>query len=113
DGMVFRYAEVLLNFAEAKAELETISQSDLDKSINVIRERIGMPSLDLNVGYTDPNWKFPELTPIINEIRRERRVELALEGSRYDDMMWWAAAEEVRQEKRWKVSRRNKCVSFS
>src|SRR5699024_1166205 len=112
DGMVFRYAEVLLNFAEAKAELETISQSDLDKSINVIRERIGMPSLDLNVGYTDPNWKFPELTPIINEIRRERRVELALEGFRYDDLMRWAAADEVIQGKRWKGARRIKGVSF-
>ncbi len=102
DGMVFRYAEVLLNFAEAKAELGTLTQADLDKSINVIRERVDMPSLDINVGYTDPNWNFPELSPLMNEIRRERRIELALEGFRYDDLMRWAAADEVIQGARWK-----------
>lgn len=102
DGMVFRYAEVLLNFAEAKAELGTLTQADLDKSINVIRERVDMPSLDINVGYTDPNWNFPELSPLMNEIRRERRIELALEGFRHDDLMRWAAADEIIQGARWK-----------
>lgn len=102
DGMVFRYAEVLLNFAEAKAELGTLTQADLDKSINVIRERVAMPPLNISVGYTDPNWNFPELSPIMNEIRRERRIELALEGFRHDDLMRWAAADEIIQDKRWK-----------
>lgn len=105
DGMVFRYAEVLLNFAEAKAELGTLTQTDLDKSINLIRERAGMPPLDINVGYTDPNWNFPDLSPIMNEIRRERRIELALEGFRYDDLMRWAAADELIQDERWKGAR--------
>lgn len=91
DGMVFRYAEVLLNYAEAKAELGTLTQADLDNSINLIRERAGMPALSLNVGFTDPDWDFPALSAVINEIRRERRVELALEGFRYDDLMRWAA----------------------
>lgn len=104
DGIVFRYAEVLLNFAEAKAELGTITQADLDKSVNLLRERVGMPGLNVNVGYTDPNWNFPQLRPIINEIRRERRIELALEGFRYDDLMRWAAADLI-QGKRWKGAR--------
>lgn len=91
DGMVFRYAEVLLNFAEAKAELGTVSQSDLDRSINLLRDRIGMPHLLVDVGFTDTEWDFPNLSPIINEIRRERRVELSFEGFRLDDLMRWRA----------------------
>ena len=43
----------------------------------------------------DPEWNFPDLSPLINEIRRERRVELALEGFRFDDIMRWAAADEL------------------
>jgi len=97
DGMVFRYAEVLMNYAEAKAELGTLTQADLDQSINLIRERAGMPPLSINVGFTDPDWNFPDLSPIINEIRRERRIELALEGFRDDDLMRWAAADEIIQ----------------
>lgn len=88
----FRYAECLLNFAEAKAELGTITQSDLDKSINLLRARVNMPPLELNNIPFDPHWEFPNLSPIINEIRRERRVELACEGFRHDDIMRWAAA---------------------
>lgn len=112
DGMVFRYAEVLLNYAEAKAELGTLTQADLDKSINVIRERVGMPPLSINVGYTDPNWNFPDMSPIMNEIRRERRIELALEGFRDDDLLRWAAAGEIIQGNRWKGARFIQGVSF-
>lgn len=111
DGIVFRYAEVLLNYAEAKAELGTLTQADLDKSINLLRDRVGMPHLNINVGYTDPNWSFPKLSPIINEIRRERRIELALEGFRYDDLMRWAAADLI-QGKRWKGARFIPGISF-
>ncbi len=96
DGMVFRYAEALLNFAEAKAELGTITQEDLNNSINLIRERVGMPPLNLEVGYVDSNWEFPVLDPLINEIRRERRVEMAFEGFRFDDLMRWAAADLIK-----------------
>ncbi len=91
DGMVFRFGEALLIFAEAKAELGTITQQDLDNSINLLRDRVGMPHLTLDVGFMDPNWDFPELSPLINEIRRERRVELAFEGFRHDDLMRWRA----------------------
>lgn len=98
--LIYRYAEVLLNFAEAKAELGEITQSDIDKSIKKLRDRVGMPNLILGDITTDPEWNFPDLSPIINEIRRERRVELATEGFRWDDIARWAAADELIVEKR-------------
>lgn len=94
-AITIRYAEVLLIYAEAKAELGILNQSDLDKSINLLRSRVGMPSLTMEVPYVDPNWEFPQLSPIMNEIRRERRVELAFENFRNDDLMRWAAADEL------------------
>lgn len=94
-GIIYRYAEALLNFAEAKAELGTITQQDLDISINKLRKRVGMPDLKLDNIVTDPNWDFPTLSPLINEIRRERRVELACEGYRWNDIARWAAADEL------------------
>jgi starch-binding outer membrane protein, SusD/RagB family len=94
-GIIYRYGEVLLNFAEAKAELGTITQNDIDKSIKKLRDRVGMPNLILSEITVDPNWDFPTLSPIINEVRRERRIELAAEGFRYDDIMRWAAADEL------------------
>lgn len=93
-AIIFRYAEVLLNFAEAKAELGSLTQSDLDKSINMLRSRVGMPALNVSP-VADPNKAFPALSDIINEVRRERRVEMALEGKRFDDLMRWAAADEL------------------
>jgi hypothetical protein len=94
-GLIYRYAEALLNYAEAKAESGSITQADLDLSINKLRKRVGMPDLKLDNIVTDPNWDFPTLSPIINEIRRERRVELACEGYRWDDIARWAAADEL------------------
>ena len=94
-GIVYRYGEVLLKFAEAKAELGTIDQADIDKSIKILRDRVGMPNLILSAITVDPDWDFPTLSPIINEVRRERRVELAAEGFRFDDIMRWAAADEL------------------
>jgi len=90
-----RYAEVLLNFAEAKAELGSIAQTDLDKSINKLRTRVGMPSLIIAGIINDSKWLFPTLSPIINEVRRERRVELSCEGYRHDDIFRWAAADKL------------------
>lgn len=91
----FRYAEALLISAEAKAELGTITQNDVDNTINKLRARVGMPNLEIGAITPDPKWQFPSLSPIINEIRRERRVELALEGYRHDDIWRWAAADEL------------------
>ncbi|WP_159470311.1 RagB/SusD family nutrient uptake outer membrane protein [Dyadobacter sp. 3J3] len=94
---IFRYAEVLLNFAEAKAELSTLTQADLEKSIKRIRDRVGMPALNLTTANANPD---PYLTSqytqvkgsnagIILEIRRERRIELVMEGFRWNDLMRW------------------------
>ena len=91
----YRYAEVLLNFAEAKAELGTITQADIDISIKKLRSRVGMPNLTLSNIPNDPDWKFPTLSPTINEIRRERKVELVLENLRWNDIARWAAADEL------------------
>lgn len=88
----FRYAEVLLNYIEAKAELGQATQADVDMTINKLRARIGMPNLVIASIVTDPKWLFPTLSPLINEVRRERRVELGLEGFRLDDVYRWAAA---------------------
>ena len=105
DMYVFRYAEVLLIYAEAKAELGTITQGDLDISINQLRARLDesalpggkMGRLTLNPA-TDPNSTVNEqpkygyqVSPLIFEIRRERRVELAFEGFRWDDIVRWKA----------------------
>jgi starch-binding outer membrane protein, SusD/RagB family len=90
-ALLMRYAEVLLIEAEAKAELSTLQQSDLDATINVLRDRVGMPHLTMNVTL-DPVLAaaYPAVSSaLILEIRRERRVELACEGFRYDDLMRW------------------------
>lgn len=95
DIIFFRYAEVLLNYAEAKAELGTITQGDIDKTIKLLRDRVGMPNLVISAIERDPNWKYPTLSPVINEIRRERCIELIGEGFGWDDIARWAAADEV------------------
>lgn len=90
---IFRYAEILLNYAEAKAELGECTQLVLDRSINLLRDRVGMPHLTQGIGFVDsnwPNWEVP-VSALINEIRRERRVELAAEGFRFDDLRRWKA----------------------
>ena len=99
DFPVYRFAEVLLTYAEAKAELNEITQGDLDMSVNLLRERAGMPILELASANGNPDpflaSKYPMISGanqgVLLEIRRERRVELALEGYRYDDLMRWNA----------------------
>jgi starch-binding outer membrane protein, SusD/RagB family len=95
-AIIFRYAEVLLNYAEAKAELGTITQADLDISINRLRDRVGMPHLTTNPPM-DPKYSGYGLSSIIVEIRRERRVELMAEGFRYDDLMRWKWGKRLRE----------------
>lgn len=96
DVPLYRYAEVLLNYAEAKAELGQLTQNDLDISINLLRHRAGMPLMTLNPPI-DPvkAQKYSNVTSSqraeILEIRRERRIEMALEGLRHDDLMRWEA----------------------
>jgi hypothetical protein len=95
--IIFRYAEALLIYAEAKAELGECDQNILDKSINKIRDRVDMPHMSVNIGFTDSRWEFPDLSPLLNEIRRERKVELACEGYRYDDLYRWAATHLIKR----------------
>lgn len=90
-SILFRYAEVLLNFAEAKAELGSLTQADVDNTINLLRDRVGMIAMDLGAIDDDPNWLYPGVSPVINEIRRERHIELACEGFRTDDILRWRA----------------------
>ena len=101
DLPVYRLGEVLLIYAEAKAELGELTQEDLNISINLLRKRVGMPSLTMDVtadpyltnaatGYTNPKLLASPQLALILEIRRERSVELAQEGNtRWDDLMRW------------------------
>jgi starch-binding outer membrane protein, SusD/RagB family len=89
---VFRYSEVLLNYAEAKAELGTFNQNDLDITLNNTRKRGGLPDLKIGDLKIDPTQQFlyPGVTSAaILEVRRERRIELAFEGLRRMDLMRW------------------------
>ena len=89
DFPVIRYAEVLLNYAEATYELNgNISDADLDLSLNLVRHRSNpnMPGLSNNL--VNANG-----LSMREEIRRERTVELILEGYRIDDLKRWATAE--------------------
>lgn len=92
--IIFRFAEAHLIYAEAKAELGQFSQSDADRSINLLKRRVGMPNLVIGAVIDDPNKEFADISPLVNEIRRERRVELACEGYRSDDLFRWAAIDE-------------------
>lgn len=90
DRILIRYAEVLLILAEAKFELtESISDADLNTTVNALRTRVGFAPKLTNAFVTTNNLSMRE------EIRRERTVELALEGFRYDDIIRWKTAENV------------------
>ena len=100
DYILFRAAEVYLNYAEAKAELGTLTQEDLKISIKKIRDRVGMPNIDMLAANAnpDPYLCAPETgyrnvtgpnKGVILEIRRERTIELLLEGFRYYDIIRW------------------------
>jgi starch-binding outer membrane protein, SusD/RagB family len=97
DMPIFRYAEVLLNFAEAKAELGTLTQTDIDKSIKLLRDRVGMPNLNFVNANATPDPYLSSLylnvsganKGVILEVRRERTVELIHEGFRWRDLLRW------------------------
>jgi hypothetical protein len=90
DRMLMRYAEILLTYAEAKYELNgSISDADLDLTVNALRKRAGLNVKLTNAFVAANNLDMRE------EIRRERTVELALEGFRYDDLIRWKTAETV------------------
>jgi hypothetical protein len=95
---LFRYAEVLLNYAEAKAELGTLTDADWALTVGVLRARGGITAgLATKPTVADPylvaNY-FPGIAdPSILEIRRERGIELSLEGHRFADLLRWKRGE--------------------
>ena len=100
DYILFRAAEVYLNYAEAKAELGTLTQEDLEISNKKIRDRVGMPNIDMDAANANPDPYLCALESgyqnvtgptkgVILEIRRERTIELLLEGFRYYDIIRW------------------------
>jgi len=102
DAPLFWLAEVYLNYAEAAAELDqlgkyTFTQNDLDISTNKLRTRAGVAKLEYKgsqqvgvngVQFVDPK-KDADVTSLIWEIRRERRIELMMDGFRFQDLMRW------------------------
>jgi hypothetical protein len=91
---LYRYGEILLNYAEAKAELGQWSQDIADKTINKLRDRVGMPHFDAG-REVDQNLRamYTEVSSnnVLLALRRERRVELAGEGLRLWDINRWHA----------------------
>ncbi len=93
----FRYADVLLNYAEALAEQNGASNaSKIQEVLKPLRDRVGMPGVDFDREYnTEADYPFRGLDKYIQAVRRERRVETALEGRRLTDILRWAAADEL------------------
>ncbi|MDR1153467.1 MAG: RagB/SusD family nutrient uptake outer membrane protein [Bacteroidales bacterium] len=104
-ALVFRYGEILLILAEAKAELGTITNSDLDRTVNRLRQRAGFdftayPGSRLTLQNIPADPRLDQIyaerlhypvSPLLREIRRERRVEMAMEGLRREDLVRWKA----------------------
>lgn len=93
----FRYADVLLNYAEALAEMGgATNASKIIEAVRPLRERVGMPDMDFDREYnSDPEYPFAGLDKYIQAVRRERRVETACEGRRLTDILRWAAADRI------------------
>lgn len=108
DMPLFRLAEVFLNYAEAKAELGTLTQDDLNQSVNKLRQRVSMPDLNMADANANPDPYLCSPTTgyvnvsgdnkgVILEIRRERGIELIMEGFRYYDLMRWKEGQCIAQ----------------
>jgi hypothetical protein len=100
-AVIFRYGEVLLMLAESKAELYgTLSAADADRTIGELRRRVGF-NVPFDPTITDVRldavWAAAgiNITPLIREIRRERRVEMAMEGQRREDLVRWKAGKMI------------------
>ena len=104
DAPIFWYAEILLNYAEACAELGSCTQADLDKSINLLRDRVNMPHLTTAVA-ADPANNMG-VSPLIWEVRRERRVEMMYcMNDRYYSLQRWNQLDKLDTQKYPNLSR--------
>ena len=101
DDLIFRYEEALVNYAEAKGILGILTQADLNKTVNLFRQRVDMPMMNLNeinswqVTYSEKDGFDPSAPNILNEIRREKRIEFMVEGLRVMDLKRWAIYDQV------------------
>lgn len=95
-----RYAEILMTYVEAKNELGQCTQEDLDKSINLVRERAYKGS-----GVTFPRVEVASQEALRKIIRMERRSEFAFEGLRYRDLLRWRIAEKSHNKSMYYLSR--------
>ena len=100
DLIIFRLGEIYLNYAEARAELGKLTQADLDKTINKLRDRVEMKHLNMNVANANIDPYLDNIATgyigvtginkgVILEIRRERSIELLQEGFRTHDILRW------------------------
>lgn len=93
----FRYADILLNYAEALAELDGAANAQkIIEALQPLRDRAGMPSVNFDREYNqETEYPFRSLDKYIQVVRRERRIEKACEGTRFKDIMRWSAADEL------------------
>lgn len=93
----FRYADILLNYAEALAELDGAANAqEIITALQPLRDRVGMPAVDFDREYNaEADYAFRALDKFIQAVRRERRIEKACEGCRQQDIFRWAAADEL------------------
>ena len=96
-GIQFRYADILLDYAEALAELDGATHAaEIITILHPLRARVAMPDMDFDREYnTESDYPFRSLNKYIQAVRRERRVEQACEGRRFKDIIRWAAAEDL------------------
>jgi len=92
-NFIMRYADVLLMYAEAKTELGEIDQTMLDASINKVRARAYNVAVTAKTSY--PAVTSTDKAVVRKAVRIERRMEFALEGRRYEDLIRWKLAEKM------------------
>ena len=107
DAPIFRYEEVLLNYAEAMCELGKFDQAVADRTINLMRRRPSCNVADMDVDAItaagrswDPaletgGYYNRAADPVLWEIRRERRLEFVGEGFAFRDIRRWKIADLV------------------
>lgn len=97
DAPLYWYSVILLNYAEAKAELGTITQDDLDKSVNLIQKRaFGNDNAKITLTPAADPANNHHVSNLIWEIRRARRCELMLDNwYRYWDLIRWHQLDKI------------------